>query len=55
MKKLWRRATKNLNGKMLLVELALILFVVVNVLSASGINGFHEYIDMPTSIYMSSS
>lgn len=52
MKKLWRRATKNLNGKMLLVELALMMFVLVNVLSAAGVNGFHECLDFPTIVYM---
>ncbi|MGN0400940.1 MAG: response regulator transcription factor [Acetatifactor sp.] len=42
----------NLNGKMLLVELALLMFLVVNVLSVAGINGYHEYINIPTILYM---
>ena len=53
MKKMWRRVTKNLNGRMLLVEIALIVFVLLTILTTAGTGVFYEYVDTPTLLYMS--
>ena len=52
MKKMWRRVKKNLSGRMLLVEIALIVFVFLMIWTNAGAGGIHEYLDLPALLYM---
>lgn len=52
MKKMWRRVSKKLSGKMLLVEIALVLFVYLTILETAGVSGTYQYVDLATLVYM---